>query len=31
MNKDDYKKAINEIHASKDLKEKTINKIKEKE
>jgi len=30
MNKDDYKKAINEIHASKDLKEKTINKIKEK-
>ena len=30
MNKDDYKKAINEIHANKDLKEKTINKIKEK-
>ncbi len=30
MNKDYYKKAINEIHASKDLKEKTINKIKEK-
>lgn len=30
MNKDNYKKAINEVHASKDLKEKTINKIKEK-